>query len=72
MTVKIARSAGADEIDGAWAEADVQAKWDGSSWAKKLAAKEKRSKLSDFDRFKVMVARKKRSEIIAKKMKELK
>jgi large subunit ribosomal protein L14e len=36
-----------------------------------LSAKKKRATLSDFDRFKVMVAKKQRSSIIAKKMKEL-
>ena len=39
--------------------------------AKKLAAKKKRANLSDFDRFKVMVAKKQKAEIIAKKMAEL-
>jgi large subunit ribosomal protein L14e len=33
------------------------AQWEGSSWAKKLSAKNKRAGLSDFDRFKVMVAK---------------
>ena len=55
----------------AWEEAGTQAKWDGSSWAKKLAKKKARSGLSDFDRFKVMVAKKQKAEIIAKKMAEL-
>ena len=35
------------------------------------AAKKKRANLSDFGRFKVMVAKKQKSEIIAKKMAEL-
>ena len=47
------------------------AKWEGSSWAKKQAAKKTRASLNDFDRFKVMVARKQKSSIIAKKMAEL-
>jgi len=71
-TIDISRSAGTKDITAAWSDADVQAKWDASSWAKKLSAKAKRATLSDFDRFKVMVARKQRSAIIAKKMKELK
>eukprot|EP00979_Chaetoceros_neogracilis_P018814 scaffold11244_cov246-Chaetoceros_neogracile.AAC.1 len=58
-------------LSAAWAEADIQAKWDGSSWAKKLANKKKRANLSDFGRFKVMVARKQKSSIIAKKMQEI-
>ena len=71
-TVKIQRGARAKQLKAAWKEADTMSKWDGSSWAKKLAAKEKRASLSDFDRFKVMVAKKQKSRIIAKKIKELK
>ncbi|EJK48626.1 hypothetical protein THAOC_32560, partial [Thalassiosira oceanica] len=72
MTVKIQRSARAKQLKAAWKEGDTLAKWEGSSWAKKLAAKSKRASLSDFDRFKVMVAKKQKSRIIAAKMKELK
>lgn len=41
---------------GAQAE-DLYAKWEASSWAKKKARKVKRSKMTDFDRFKVRVFR---------------
>ena len=71
LTVKIARIARAKTLKKAWAEADIENKWNASSWAKKLAAKRKRADLSDFDRFKVMVAKKQKSAIIVKKMKEL-
>jgi len=36
----------------------VQKQWAESSWAKGIAKKAAKTKLSDFDRFKVMVARK--------------
>jgi len=72
LKVNIQRNARAKTLKAAWAEADIQNKWDGSSWAKKLATKKKRASLSDFDRFKVMVAKKQKSSIISKKMKELK
>jgi len=39
-------------------------KWESTSWAKKQACKAKRANLSDFDRFKVMVARKAKSTAI--------
>merc|ERR1719215_2023717 len=39
----------------------VMKKWAETSWAKKLAAKETRAKMTDFDRFKLMVARKTRA-----------
>ena len=71
LKVKIVRNARQKTLVKAWTEADTKAVWDKSSWAKKLAAKKKRATLNDFDRFKVMVARKQKSEIIAKKMAEL-
>ena len=71
LTVKIQRNARQKTLKKAWTEADTMAKWEATSWAKKLAAKKKRASLGDFDRFKVMVARKQKSEIIAKKMAEL-
>eukprot|EP00980_Cylindrotheca_fusiformis_P010580 scaffold2353_cov134-Cylindrotheca_fusiformis.AAC.3 len=71
LTVKIQANARDKTLKKAWADADTLNKWESSSWAKKLAAKKKRASLSDFDRFKVMVARKQKSEIIAKKMAEL-
>lgn len=36
---------------------EVQKKWAASSWGRKLAVQDKRAKLGDFDRFKVMVAK---------------
>ena len=71
LTVKIHRNARAKTLKAAWTAGETQSKWDESSWAKKLAAKSKRASLSDFDRFKVMVAKKQKSAIIAKKVKEL-
>ena len=72
LKVNIQRNARAKTLKAAWKEGDTLSKWEGSNWAKKLAAKEKRASLSDFDRFKVMVAKKQKSKIIAQKIKELK
>jgi large subunit ribosomal protein L14e len=71
LTVKIQANARQTTLKKAWEEADTLNKWESSSWAKKLSSKKKRANLSDFARFKVMVARKQKSEIIAKKMAEL-
>ena len=38
---------------------DLLGKWGKTSWAKKIAKRTTRSNLSDFDRFKLMLARKK-------------
>jgi large subunit ribosomal protein L14e len=71
LTVKVQRNARQGTLKKAWAEADTKNKWDSSSWAKKLAAKKRRASITDFDRFKVMVARKQKNEIIAKKVAEM-
>merc|ERR1740138_429122 len=39
---------------------DIMGNWEKTSWAKKLSAKKTRSEMNDFDRFKLMVAKKKR------------
>mmetsp|Transcript_17203 Transcript_17203/g.24318 ORF Transcript_17203/g.24318 Transcript_17203/m.24318 type:complete len:135 (+) Transcript_17203:140-544(+) len=69
--VTVARNARTKSLKAAWVKGDILAKWEATSWAKKLASKKKRAQLSDFDRFKVMVAKKEKSSIIASKMKEL-
>ena len=56
------------ELTEAWKTQNVSGTWTKSKWAQKLAAKAKRSKTSDFARFKVMVAKKQRSKLIAAKM----
>ena len=71
LTVKIQRNARQKTLIKAWEDGDTLNKWESSSWAKKLSAKKKRAAMTDFDRFKCMVARKQKSEIIAKKMAEL-
>jgi len=71
ITIKIQHNARQKTLIAAWTNEDVQGQWEKTSWAKKLASKKKRANLSDFDRFKVMVAKKQRSEIISKKMVEL-
>lgn len=44
------------------------AKWQATAWAKKLQAKKNRAAMTDFDRFKVMVAKKQKSQAIAAKL----
>lgn len=71
FTVKVQRSARQKSLIKAWKEADLMAKWEASSWAKKLASKKKRANLNDFGRFKVMVAKKQKAAIIAKKLESM-
>ena len=49
--------------------ADVEGKWAASTWGKKIAKQAARKNLNDFDRYKVMVARVKRSALIKKALK---
>mmetsp|Transcript_58255 Transcript_58255/g.126580 ORF Transcript_58255/g.126580 Transcript_58255/m.126580 type:complete len:144 (+) Transcript_58255:52-483(+) len=65
------RNAKKQNILKGWESADITGKWAATSWAKKLAAKKRRANLNDFDRFKVMVAKKQKSKLIADKVKEL-
>lgn len=68
LTVKIEKNAKQSEIKAAWEEEDIQGKWEATSWAKRLASQKKRASLNDFDRFKVMVAKKQKAAIIAKNL----
>ena len=71
LVAKIQLNAREKTLKKAWAEGDIMAKWEATSWAKKLSSRKKRASLSDFDRFKVMVARKQKSAVIAKKLEAL-
>jgi large subunit ribosomal protein L14e len=68
FVVKVQRNARQKTLKKAWKEADIDAKWEATSWAKKLANRKKRASLNDFGRFKVMVAKKQKAEIIQKKL----
>merc|ERR1711920_610855 len=50
----------------------VMAKWAATSWSKKLKAKEARSNMTDFGRFKLMVAKKKRAQVVKTALKKKK
>lgn len=51
---------------------DLEGKWSKTSWAKKIAKRSTRENLSDFDRFKLMLARKKKATIVNKAFAKLK
>merc|ERR1711975_24557 len=48
----------------AWNKANIQGAWEKTSWSQNLAAKARRVEMTDFDRFKLMKARKRRSYVI--------
>merc|ERR1712212_51905 len=69
--IKVPHSARQKFVRKAWEKAQVNEKWAESSWAKKIEARQKRSKMSDFDRFKVMKAKRMRNKIIRTEVKKL-
>jgi len=66
------RGAREKSLKNALAKEDIMGKWNASAWAKKLKAKEVRSKMDDFARFKLMVAKKRRSIAVRKELKSKK
>jgi large subunit ribosomal protein L14e len=69
---RLPRGARVNNIEKAWKEQDILNKWESSSWAKKNASKKTRAGLNDFQRFKVMLAKKQRSKIVNEKLAQLK
>ncbi|KAJ3333317.1 60S ribosomal protein L14 [Blyttiomyces sp. JEL0837] len=66
IVVKVPRTAGTVSVKKALEKQDLLGLWNKTAWAKKLAARDARSKLTDFDRFKLMVARKQKRAIVGK------
>jgi large subunit ribosomal protein L14e len=56
----------------AWKAQGIQAQWDKTAWATKIANKGKRAALSDFGRFKVMVAKKQKSAAVGEALAKMK
>ncbi|MQM00882.1 hypothetical protein Taro_033618 [Colocasia esculenta] len=53
-------------------EADIKNKWESSSWGRKLIVQKRRAALTDFERFKVMLAKIKRGAAIRQELSKLK
>lgn len=72
LKVKISRNARHKKLAKEWKASNIVATWEASSWAKRLARRQARAAMSDFDRFKAMKAHKKRASAINKKVKATK
>ncbi|XP_033625592.1 60S ribosomal protein L14-like [Asterias rubens] len=70
--IRIPHSARTATVRKAWEKADIQKKWLGTTWAKKLAAKKRRADMNDFDRYKLMRAKQKRTRIINTEVNKMK
>ncbi|XP_045142473.1 60S ribosomal protein L14-like [Echinops telfairi] len=69
--LKFPHSARQKYVRQAWQKADINTKWAATRWAKKIEAREKKAKMTDFDRFKVMKAKKMRNRLIKYEVKKL-
>ncbi|CAM9000559.1 unnamed protein product [Rhodiola kirilowii] len=52
--------------------ADVKNKWENSSWGRKLIVRKRRPALTDFDRFKLMLAKIKKAAVVRQELAKLK
>jgi large subunit ribosomal protein L14e len=66
IVLTIPRSVGTSALKKMIIKQDLLAKWNATSWAKKIEKRSARANLSDFDRFKVMLGRKQKSKIVGK------
>lgn len=66
LTFALPRGARTATVSKKWAAAGVCEKWAASSWAKKIAQRERRAALTDFERFQVMVLRKQKGYTVKK------
>lgn len=57
--VKVAPSAKSGPVKKAFEKGEILEKWEKTAWAKKLATRKKRTTLTDFDRFKLKLAKQK-------------
>merc|ERR1712121_265501 len=64
LQVPIGHSARTGTVRKAWEKADITKKWQETTWAKKIAARERRAELTDFERFKLMKAKQARNRLI--------
>jgi len=54
----------AKKLKAALVADDTLAKWSSSPWAKRLAVSAKKKSLTDFERFRLMLAKKKRAALV--------
>ncbi|XP_038681036.1 60S ribosomal protein L14-2-like [Tripterygium wilfordii] len=53
-------------------KADVKNKWENNSWGRKLIVQKRRASLNDFDRFKIMLTKIKKSGLVKQELSKLK
>merc|ERR1712024_116245 len=66
--IKIGPSSRSGVVQKAWEAAEISAKWQASTWAKKIESRQRRALVTDFERFKLMKAKQARNRLIATEM----
>eukprot|EP00871_Galdieria_phlegrea_P005192 jgi/Galph1/5674/GphlegSOOS_G4360.1 len=69
--VKIQHGCRTKVVKKALEEEKILEKWQKTAWCKKLQARENRKNLTDFDRFKVMIAKKRKAALVNSQVKKL-
>eukprot|EP00930_Biecheleria_cincta_P065728 TRINITY_DN515_c0_g3_i1.p3 TRINITY_DN515_c0_g3~~TRINITY_DN515_c0_g3_i1.p3 ORF type:complete len:136 (+),score=27.67 TRINITY_DN515_c0_g3_i1:65-472(+) len=70
LRMEMRRGAREKTLKKALEKDEVMKKWSESAWGKKLQARDARKNMTDFDRFRVMVAKKKRAAAVKKALKK--
>ncbi|XP_040179536.1 60S ribosomal protein L14 [Rana temporaria] len=71
FVLKFPHSARQKYVRKAWEKEKIEEKWTATNWAKRIDARDRKAKMTDFDRYKVMKAKKMRNKIIRHEMKKL-
>ena len=57
LKIKIPRGARSGVVKKVFIDEEVSGKWEKTAWARKLAARKKKATMTDFDRFKLKLAK---------------
>ncbi|CAN2389715.1 ribosomal protein, partial [Pristimantis euphronides] len=71
FVLKFPHSARQKCVRVAWEKEKINEKWAGTNWAKRIDARDRKAKMTDFDRYRVMKAKKMRNKIIRHEMKKI-
>ncbi|KAM7441290.1 60S ribosomal protein L14 [Porites harrisoni] len=69
--IKVGPSAKSGPVKKAFEKGEILEKWEKTAWAKKLATRKKRTTLTDFDRFKLKLAKQKKNRVLKTELKKL-
>jgi len=72
IVLKLLPGARSKTVKALWDKHDINKKWQESRWAKKIQAKHLRSKMTDFDRYKLLHAKQAYNRIVNHEFNRLK